>query len=460
VQQPPQEISCRFPTTFIAVLDPQFHRTAAPGRSMNCGWLAWLAMAATAVAQEATIAAGVPLRVALERRVAIQRVGQPIQGRLVDPIYVYDRVALPAGSVVEGRLAGIGGVPARRRLVAILSGNFMPPREGRAQFDAVVLSDGTRLYLRTALATGTAHTVRIASDGKKRAGAHDARGFAAPGRLSRLRSTLLGMLPYQRRAWPVGTLFNAPLQEPLTVPPGPVARNDEPADREVHARLLAGISSRTAQRGAPVEAVVTRPVFSADGGLLIPEGSRLVGSIVEAQPARRFHRNGKLLFVFRQIRVPAAGTQDIQGYLEGLDADFDAHLALNPEGATRATSPATRFVFPVIAMAVAGLSFHQDYNAEGVPDQDIGGRAEAGGVGLGLIGTLLAQTSRPLASGMAVVGAGFSVYSTFIARGQDVFLPANTAVRVSLAAGSQRGRFPAGEAKSGPPQLRWTAPAR
>jgi hypothetical protein len=111
-------------------------------------------------------------------------------------------------------------------------------------------------------------------------------------------------------------------------------------------------------------------------------------------------------------------------------------------------------------MAVAGLSFHQDYNAEGVPDQDIGGRAEAGGVGLGLIGTLLAQTSRPLASGMAVVGAGFSVYSTFIARGQDVFLPANTAVRVSLAAGSQRGRFPAGEAKSGPPQLRWTAPAR
>jgi hypothetical protein len=83
-------------------------------------------------------------------------------------------------------------------------------------------------------------------------------------------------------------------------------------------------------------------------------------------------------------------------------------------------------------MAVAGLSFHQDYNAQGVPDQDIAGRAESGAVGLGLIGTLLAQTSRTLASGMAFTGAGFSVYSTFIARGEDVVLPVNTPVQVSL----------------------------
>src|ERR1035437_8887361 len=92
----------------------------------------------------------------------------------------------------------------------------------------------------------------------------------------------------------------------------------------------------------------------------------------------------------------------------------------------------TRFIFPAIAIAVSGLSFHQDYNAQGVPDQDIAGRAESGAVGLGWIGTLLAQTSRTLASGMAFTGAGFSVYSTFIARGEDVVLPANTPVKVSL----------------------------
>jgi len=94
-----------------------------------------------------TIPAGIPLRVALERRVAIKRVGEPVQGRLVDPVYVFDRLVLPAGSVVEGHIAEIGGVPASQRIAAILSGNFTPPREVRAQFDTLVLSDGARLPL-------------------------------------------------------------------------------------------------------------------------------------------------------------------------------------------------------------------------------------------------------------------------------------------------------------------------
>jgi hypothetical protein len=225
-----------------------------------------LTVAVAALAQEApvtpsaqpgtTVPAGVPLRVALERRVAIKRAGEPIQGRLVDAVYVFDRAMLPAGSIVEGHIAEIGGVPFRRRLTAILSGNLTPPREVRAQFDALVLSDGSRLSLRTFLSRGTAH----------------------------------------------------------------------------------------------------------------------------------------------------------------------------------ATSPKTRFIFPAIAMAVAGLSFHQDYNAQGVPDRDMAGRAESGAVGLGLIGTLLAQASRTLASSIAFTGAGFSVYSTFIARGEDVVLPVNTPVKVSLGA--------------------------
>jgi hypothetical protein len=404
-----------------------------------------------------TVPSGVPLRVALERRIAIKRVGEPIQGRLVDPVYVFDRVVLPAGSIVEGHIARIGGVPASRRLTAILSGNLTPPREVRAQFDALVLSDGSRLSLRTSLSRGTAHTMRIAKQRKRPEGRkpalEGARGrfeevdraavlaFKAPGKTSRLKSTLFGMLPYHRQAWPAGTLFNSVLQEPLTGPaPGRVeARTDypavaEPEDREVSARLLTPISSATARRGAPVEAVVTRPLFSAGHGLLIPEGSRLVGDIVMAQPARCLHRNGKVLFVFRQIKLPAGAVEGIQGYLEGMEADFDAHLALDSEGAAHVTSPKTRLIFPAIAMAVAGLSLHQDYNAQGVPDQDMGGRAESGAVGLGLIGTLLAQASRTLASSIAFTGAGFSVYSTFIARGEDVVLPVNTPVKVSLGA--------------------------
>ena len=181
-----------------------------------------------------------------------------------------------------------------------------------------------------------------------------------------------------------------------------------------------------------MEAEVTRPLFSIDRSLLVPQGSRFRGEIVDARGARRFHRNGKLLFVFRQLQTPGGAAQSGQGYLEGGEADWDSHVALNSEGAMRAKSPKSRFIFPAIAVAVTGLSFHQDVNAQGVPDQDIGGRAESGAVGLGLIGTVLAQTSRPLASGIAFAGAAFSVYSTFLARGEEVVLPVNTPLRVSL----------------------------
>ena len=272
------------------------------------GCMLLLTIAVAALAQEApvarsaqsvaTVPPGVPLRVALERRVAIKRVGEPIQGRLVDPIYVFDRVVLPAGSVVEGHIAEIGGVPVRRRLAAILSGNLTPPREVRAQFDALVLSDGSRLPLRTSLSRGTAHTMRIAKQRKKREERRSAPpgtrdkyeemdraamlAFKAPGKVNRLKSTLLDMLPYHRQAWAAGTLFNGVLTEPLTAPaPSRVeARTDYsavagPAAQEVSARLLTPISSATARRGASVEAVVTRPLFSADQRLLIPEGSLL-----------------------------------------------------------------------------------------------------------------------------------------------------------------------------------------
>ena len=404
----------------------------------------------------APIPAGVPLRVELEHRVAIRHSGDRIEGRLVEPVYVFDQKILPAGSLVEGHIAKIGGVPAGRRVEAILSGNFTPARDVQSRFDTLVLSDGSRLPLRTAPSRGTTHNVRIAAR-KKHAGtkltpgnAHGTsteddsgavRAFRAPGRASRLKSTLLGRLPYHRQTWGAGTLFSAVLQEPLTAPaPSRTeAQTDLSAatkfeDQKVHARLLHAIDSRTARRGALVEAEVTRPLFSKDHRLLIPQGSLLHGEIVDAKAARRFHRNGKLAFVFRQLQVPGNAERSIQGYLDSAEADFDAHLALDSEGGVRASSPKSRFLFPAIAVAAAGLSFHQDVNAQGVPDQDIAGRAESGAVGLGLIGTLVAQTSRTVASSIAFTGAAYSVYHTFLARGEDVVLPENSPVEVSLKA--------------------------
>ena len=405
-------------------------------------WLVWLAMAGLGVAQERPAApgpvpAGVPLRVALEHRVAIRHEGDPIRGRLVDSIYVFDRMALAADTLVEGHIAEIGGVPWQRRLKAILSGNFTPARDVRAQFDTLVLADGSRLPLQTSLSRGIAHTVQVTKPGKIAQKKRAILALTAPDKVSRLKSALLGMLPYHRQAWQAGTLFNGVLQEPLAgLPPTAPVPGDHAAaalePQEVNARLLTPISSATALPGTPIEAVVTQPIFSADRTLLIPEGTHLFGDVVQAQPARRFHRNGKVLFVFRQIQSATGARQGIQGYLESVESDFDTHVAIDAEGATRVSSPRSRFIFPALAVAAAGLSFHQDYDAHGVADQDIAGRAESGAVGLGLIGTLLAQTSRTVASSIAFTGAGFSVYSTFLARGADLILPINTPVTISL----------------------------
>jgi len=430
------------------------------------GWAIFITFAVTALAQEAptapdfqpgaTIPSGVPLRVALEHRVRIRHKGDPFRGRMVEPVYVYDRVVLPAGTALEGHVDKIGGIRIIRRLTAIMSGNLTPPRDVSAQFDTVVLSNGSRLSLRAAPSRGTAHTMRIAKPLKKQEGrkstlksARDKLvemdqaailAFKVPGKMSRLKSYLAGVLPYHRQAWPAGTLFTCVLQEPLSglAPsqaddPAISSAVAEPDAQEVSARLLTPISSATARRGNLVETVVTHPVFSAGHTLLIPEGSRLHGDVVGALPARRFHRNGKVSFVFRQVELKAGTTQGIRGYLEGVEASFDSHLVLDSEGAARVSSPRTRFIFPAIAVAAAGLSFHQDYNARGVPDQDIGGRAESGAVGLGLIGSVLAQAgSKAMASGFAVTGAGVSVYRTFLARGEDVVLPVNTPVKISL----------------------------
>ncbi len=413
-----------------------------------------IAMGVSSMAQEApVVSAGVPLRVALEQRVRIRHAGDAIEGKLVEPVFVFDRMVVPAGSVVEGHIAHIGGVPKMRRVRAILSGNFTPPRDVQAQFDTLVLPGGSRLPLNTALSRGTAHTMRVnkPQKGTSNAVVQNERdrfdteraaflAFKEPGKLSRLKSALTGMLPYHRQAWTAGTLFSSVLAQPLAgLPPVPAFAGIEfPAPGasdapEVNARLITPVSSATAKRGATVEAVVTRPLFAADHSLLIPEGTRLTGDIVEVKPARFLHRNGRVLFVFRQIQNPERAARGIQGYVEGVQADFNAHLALDSEGAARAVSPKTRFIFPAIAVAVAGLSFHQDYNAQGVPDYDIGGRAESGAVGLGLVGTLLAQIGpRAVASTIAISGAAFSVYSTFIARGANVVLPLNTPVKVSL----------------------------
>jgi hypothetical protein len=78
---------------------------------------------------ELVVKAESPLRIALDDRVRLRRAGQPIAGTLLAPVYAYDRVVVPAGTRVLGRVSKLEKVRGGRRLRAMASGDFTPLRD-------------------------------------------------------------------------------------------------------------------------------------------------------------------------------------------------------------------------------------------------------------------------------------------------------------------------------------------
>src|SRR6185503_9227040 len=98
---------------------------------------------------------GTPLRVALDRRVIIRRVGQHVDAVLVDPIFACDRIVIPVGTRVLGHVERRTAVSKKRRALAMLSGDFTPLHEILLQFDTIALPDGRTLPVRTQVSRGT-----------------------------------------------------------------------------------------------------------------------------------------------------------------------------------------------------------------------------------------------------------------------------------------------------------------
>src|SRR5580700_9345676 len=53
-----------------------------------------------------TVPAGTPLKVALDQEVRIQKIGQSVHGKIVEPVYCFDKIVVPAGSEVTGKISG------------------------------------------------------------------------------------------------------------------------------------------------------------------------------------------------------------------------------------------------------------------------------------------------------------------------------------------------------------------
>jgi hypothetical protein len=415
---------------------------------------------------------GTPLRIAIDQRTRVRRVGELVIGHVVESVYSFDQPVIPAGSLVTGHITEVVPVPKLLLARAYASGDFSPIRQYRVTFNRLVLPTGEMLEIQTAVSGGSAEVVHLVTKGTSendqkehksvaaraadaagqevKDGVHQASATAhhaadeirSPGRWQRFKQFLAKQSPYRRQYITVGTRFNAVLNQELDFGSGSRTREEltalgsvPPPDTVLHARLILEVSSATATRGSPVVAEVTEPLYSADHKLILPADTRLIGRVLEARPARHLHRNGELRVIFELIELPGGALQSVQGTLEGIEVDRSAHMKLDEEGGAHGTDSKTRYLATGVAIAMAAVAAHPD------PDRgtvDTGGdpavRAGSGASGFGLAGTLigLAAKSNLVSIVFSAYGASASIYANFLSRGHEVVLPKNAPLEIGL----------------------------
>ena len=154
------------------------------------------------------VPAGTPFPVQLGKHVPMKK-GEPLDCRLLYPVYAENTVAIPAGSVLRGSVIALN--PDRsRRVHSRLWGDFTPFHIPVVHFDEVVLPDGTVQKFVGSNATDGALVLHLSTPASKKSNSFVARQFShakqtakdavayvtAPGRKDRLVQLLYRQLPY------------------------------------------------------------------------------------------------------------------------------------------------------------------------------------------------------------------------------------------------------------------------
>src|SRR5258708_14576162 len=87
------------------------------------------------------IPSSAPLSVELLQHVPM-RTGEPLEGRLLYPVYVENQIAVPAGTVLRGSVIQLDS-DRSRRIHSRLRGDFTPFHIPVVRFDQLVLPDGS-----------------------------------------------------------------------------------------------------------------------------------------------------------------------------------------------------------------------------------------------------------------------------------------------------------------------------
>src|SRR6202051_2616623 len=433
---------------------------------------------------------GTTLRIDLDQRTRISRPGDAVHGKVVETVYAFDQPVIPAGSVATGHVIKVDNVTAVRRTMSYANGDFSPFHKYGVSFDTVTLPDGRQLSVATSVSAGTAQVVHLSTAAEKQKTAAQRAADAgkskineakdqihesweqvtAPGKMDRLKRYVVAQSPYRHQYIELGTRFNADLDSPISF--GEIQRTSDdltalagalPPHTTLKARLLGEVSSATATLGTRVEAVVTEPLYSPAHQLILPVDSRIVGQVVQAKAAHKFHHNGALRLIFERIEIPAdaqraasetapklvaqntandsrpelthRGNLRMTGNIEGVDVDRRDHMVLDEEGGARTTDSKTRYLSTGVAILLAAAASHTD-SEHGTVDNagDPGVRTAAGGSGFRLVGALisLGAKSQPVSIALGVYGASSSVYTNFLSRGHEVVFPKDTPLEIGF----------------------------
>lgn len=404
-----------------------------------------------------TVPKGTSLQVALERELRVKKVGQRVHARVVEPVYAFDHLVVPAGAEIDGEVTKIERTSGGKRTLAALDGDFTPTRKIEIAFHELVLADGKHLPLHTRVTEGSGQVIQLVTapdkEGKKsvkdvasektKEAKQQARQqwdsamkqLKTPGRVRRLERYAEAQLPVHAQYIPAGTAYFAELDDSLdfgselmTPQMASSMGSSVPEGCVVHARLITPLSSATAQKGQSVEAVLSRPLFDGDR-LIFPQGSRLIGTVGQVQPARHLKKNGQLRIAFHELVPPDGIDQKIQATLVGVQAGKDGNVKLDSEGGAEATTSKSRYASVALALGLATVAAKDS-------DGDGGGSAGSAGSahGFKLVGLAAAMLARSRAFGYTAgaYGAGTSIYRNFMARGHEVVFLKNTAMEIGI----------------------------
>jgi hypothetical protein len=424
---------------------------------------------------------GTPLRVYLTKRLP-KRLDEPVQAKLLEPLFAFDREVAPAGSAVLGKVSRLESVSKMTRTMAIFGGDFTPLHRAEVQFTTLVLPDGRQVSLQTRETAGL-NSIFIFNPPKKKQKqqsnttqgpnggilgtakqqARDkisatvnsrSRGVAdlvrGPDKMERLQEFLLMKLPYHPQWVRKGTRFDAELSQSLqfgaaTLKPDALSLlgSQPPPDSIVHARLITPLNSGSAKQGEKVEAILSQPLFSPDQKLIMPEGTHLTGAVASVHPARWFHRGGQLQFNFQKIDLPQGVTRPTlatevpalktQATLAAAESGGKTEIKVDEEGGVKTTEPKTRLIAPLISVLIASRASEHEHDADDIGkanNGNLGGRTLGGASGFGLLGAAAAQSSPIVGAVLGYYGMAWSVYSNIIARGSEVEFGKNAAMDI------------------------------